>query len=58
MDTLFNGRYKILKVIGSGGMGTVYLAESVSLGTRWAIKAIRKNAGSSFDLLAEPNMLK
>lgn len=58
MQTLFNNRYKIIKTIGSGGMGTVYLAESVSLGTRWAIKAIEKKESSNFDLLAEPNILK
>jgi len=58
MQTIFNGRYKIIKTIGSGGMGTVYLAESVSLGTRWAIKAIEKRASANYDLLAEPNILK
>lgn len=58
METLFNGRYKIVKTIGSGGMSTVYLAESVSLGTKWAIKAIEKKQSDNFDLLAEPNILK
>lgn len=58
MSTLFNNRYKIIKTIGSGGMGTVYLAESISLGTKWAIKAIEKKASSNYDLLAEPNILK
>lgn len=58
MQTLFNGRYRIIKTIGSGGMGTVYLAESISLGTKWAIKAIPKKNGGNYDLLAEPNILK
>jgi serine/threonine-protein kinase len=58
MTTLFNGRYRITETIGSGGMGTVYLAESVSLGTKWAIKAVEKKHGANFDLLAEPNILK
>lgn len=58
MQTLFNGRYRVIKTIGSGGMGTVYLAESTSLGTKWAIKAIPKKENANFDLLAEPNILK
>jgi serine/threonine-protein kinase len=58
MKTLFGGRYKITETIGSGGMGTVYLAESVSLGTKWAVKAVEKKRGGNFDLLAEPNILK
>ncbi len=58
MDRLFDGRYRITATIGSGGMGTVYLAESVNLGTKWAIKAIPKKDSSSYDLLAEPNILK
>ena len=58
MQTLFNEKYKIIKTIGSGGMGTVYLAENVKLGTKWAVKAIPKKENANFDLLAEPNILK
>lgn len=58
MQTIFNNRYKIIKTLGSGGMGTVYLAENISLGTQWAIKAIEKKESSNYDLLAEPNILK
>ena len=57
-QTLFNGRYKIIKTIGSGGMGTVSLVENVALGTKWALKAIPKNQHTNYDLLAEPNILK
>lgn len=55
---LFDGRYKILKVLGEGGMSTVYLAENVNLGTLWAIKEINKVSNSKVDLLVEPNILK
>ncbi|WP_455543023.1 protein kinase domain-containing protein [Intestinibacter sp.] len=57
MNILFN-KYKIIKKIGQGGMGSVYLAQNISLGTFWAIKIIEKRRGRGFDLLAEPNMLK
>ncbi len=55
---LFDGRYEILKVLGEGGMSTVYLAENVNLGTLWAIKEINKASNSKVDLLVEPNILK
>ena len=57
MNILFN-KYKIIKKIGQGGMGSVYLAQNISLGTLWAIKVINKKRGQGYDLLAEPNILK
>lgn len=53
---LFDGKYRILRPLGQGGMSTVYLAENVKLGTLWAIKEINKN--SRIDILIEPNILK
>jgi serine/threonine protein kinase len=38
---LLNDRYRILRVIGKGGMGTVYQAEHVRLDTILAIKEVR-----------------
>jgi len=38
--------YRILRVVGEGGMGTVYEAEQVSPRRRVAIKAIRNDLGS------------
>ena len=58
MNTFLNGKYRKVKTVGSGGMGTVYLVEITALGTQWAIKAIRKKESDNFDLLAEPNILK
>jgi serine/threonine-protein kinase len=43
---LFDGRYKIVKKIGAGGMADVYLAEDQSLGRQVAIKILNdRHAG-------------
>jgi hypothetical protein len=55
---LFEGKYRILGTLGQGGMGRVYLAENIKLGSLWAIKQISKThaAGSAFP--AESNILR
>ncbi len=55
---LFDGRYSILKVLGQGGMGTVYLAKNMNTETLWAIKEIYKKDDAPVDWLAEPKLLK
>lgn len=39
--TLIDGRYRVERVIGVGGMGTVYEAENVRIGRRVALKVLR-----------------
>ena len=39
-DTLFDGRYRIVRKIGAGGMADVHLAEDQELGRRVAIKIL------------------
>jgi eukaryotic-like serine/threonine-protein kinase len=38
---LFGQRYRVLRRLGEGGMGTVYLCEHTALGRRFAVKVLR-----------------
>ncbi len=40
---IFQGKYEIVKLIGSGGMGQVYLANHTALGSKVAIKILNSN---------------
>jgi eukaryotic-like serine/threonine-protein kinase len=46
IDTLFDGRYRIQRKLGAGGMADVYLAEDQELGRRIAIKILNSRHGN------------
>ncbi len=49
-ETLLEGRYKIVKILGQGGMGAVYLAEDQRLPTSWAIKEMKREGLGAAEL--------
>src|SRR5438046_10677893 len=46
LEMLQNGRYRILKQLGSGSMGEVYLVEDTRINRQVAIKVIRTEAAT------------
>ncbi|HEX9102327.1 MAG TPA: serine/threonine-protein kinase, partial [Polyangia bacterium] len=46
------GNYRLVDVLGTGGMGAVYLAEHVYIGTRSAIKVLHEHIAADSDAVA------
>lgn len=63
IGSVIDGKYKILNVVGKGGMSVVYLAMNERANKQWAIKEVRKDGMQSFEvvkqnLVAETDLLK
>lgn len=63
IGTVIDGKYKVLNIIGQGGMSVVYLAMNERANKQWAIKEVRKDGVKDFDvvkqgLIVEIEMLK
>ena len=52
IGTVQEGRYKILRKLGAGGQGEVYLAEHVHLGRHEAIKVLREDVAKDEDFVS------
>lgn len=63
IGSVVDGKYKILNKVGQGGMSVVYLAMNERANKQWAIKEVRKDGSSDYNvvkqgLIAETDILK
>ncbi len=61
--TILDGKYKILREIGRGGMSVVYLAVNEKANKLWAVKEVRRETGCAAEIVrarlaAETELLK
>lgn len=63
IGSLIDGKYKVLSVIGKGGMSVVYLVINEKANKSWAIKEVRRDGLKDFEvvrqgLIVETDLLK
>ncbi len=58
INSILDNRYRIDKVIGSGGMGTVFLTTDMTDHTQWAVKEQKINPSNRRRLLLEAEMME
>ncbi|APC39543.1 serine/threonine-protein kinase [Clostridium estertheticum] len=54
---ILDGKYEVIRTLGKGGMGVVYLCKNIILGNLWAIKEVIQDK-KNIDILTEANILK
>ena len=52
-ETIIDGKYKLLKPIGYGGMASIFLAEDINTKTKFAIKVMDKRLANDKKLVHE-----
>ncbi|MDT3701471.1 MAG: protein kinase [Thermincola sp.] len=57
-NEILDGKYKIIRVLGKGGSGQVYLAQNLKIGNYWAVKEVNTRKQLRTNLLAEVEILK
>jgi serine/threonine-protein kinase len=55
VGTVIADRYHVIKKLGEGGMGTVYLAEHVKMGRKSALKVMNPGMAQDADAIARFN---
>ncbi|MBL8917413.1 MAG: protein kinase [Myxococcaceae bacterium] len=50
VDKVINGRYRIIRKLGQGGMGAVYLAEQAGIGHRVALKFLKSEFSNDAEI--------
>ena len=53
IGSIIEGKYKILNLIGQGGMSTVYLAMNERANKQWAIKEVRKEGVYNYEVVKQ-----
>lgn len=54
---ILDEKYEVIKILGKGGMGTVYLCKNIRFGNFWAIKEVIQDI-KNIDILTEANILR
>lgn len=58
LGSVLDGKYKIISVIGQGGMSTVYLARHQRLNKEWAIKEISREYCENYEMISRQLVLE
>ncbi len=53
IGSVIDGTYKILNIIGQGGMSVVYLAMNERANKQWAIKEVRKDTREDYEIIKQ-----